>query len=124
MDEIIFSGLVFFGTHGVNPEETALGQRFSVDMTLRLDLETAGQSDDLADTVSYSAIYKLVRDEMEGEPSKLIEHLAARLLRAVLRFDTRILEAEVRVVKLSPPLKGNTTGQVGVSMSRARRWAD
>jgi len=122
MDEITLTGLVFFGTHGVNPEETALGQRFEVDVTLKLDLETAGQSDDLAQTVSYSAIYKLVRAEMEGEPSKLLEHLAARLLRGILRFDARILEAEVRVTKLNPPLRGNTTGQVGVRIRRDRSW--
>jgi dihydroneopterin aldolase len=124
MDEITLGGLLFFGTHGVNPEETALGQRFGVDLTLRFDLETAGRTDDLADTVNYSTIYKLVRAEMEGQPSKLIEHLAARLLRAVLRQDPRILEAEVRVSKLNPPLKGNTTGQVTVTMRRDRRWAE
>src|SRR3954452_13554493 len=123
MDEIILSGLVFFGTHGVNPEETSLGQRFSVDLTLSVDLERAGQSDDLADTVSYSMIYKLVRAEVEGAPSKLIEHLAARVLRTVLRHDRRIVTAEVIVAKLNPPLKGNTTGQVGVSMRRDRSWA-
>jgi dihydroneopterin aldolase len=123
MDEITLSGLLFFGTHGVNPEETALGQRFGVDVTLRLDLDASGRTDDLADTVNYATIYKLVRAEMEGQPSKLIEHLAARLLRAILRHDPRILEAEVRVVKLNPPLKGNTTGQVAVTMRRDRQWA-
>src|SRR6476661_10968334 len=85
MDEITLSGLVFFGTHGVNPEETALGQRFGVDVTLRIDLDTPGRTDDLADTVSYSTIYKLIRVEMEGQPSKLIEHLASRLALAILR---------------------------------------
>src|SRR6476646_609588 len=54
MDEIILRSMVFFGTHGVTPDETAIGQRFGVDVTLRLDLEAAGQSDDLADSVSYS----------------------------------------------------------------------
>jgi 7,8-dihydroneopterin aldolase/epimerase/oxygenase len=124
MDEIILSGLLFFGTHGVNPEETALGQRFRVDATVRLDLEGAAQSDDLAHTVSYSAIYKLIRAEMEGAPSKLIEHLAARLLRTILRHDARIQEVEVRVSKLNPPLKGNTTGEAAVAMRRDRHWAD
>ena len=36
MDEITLGGLLFFGTHGVNPEETALGQRFGVDDAPRL----------------------------------------------------------------------------------------
>src|SRR5437867_87827 len=124
MDEITLSGMVFFGGHGVNPEETALGQRFGIDVTLWLDLSKAARSDDLADTVSYSAIYKLVRAEVEGEPSKLLEHLAGRVLRQVLQHDPRIIEARVRVSKLSPPLKGSTTGEVAVTLQRKRRWAE
>src|SRR5437016_883238 len=111
MDEIMLKGLVFFGTHGANPEETELGQRFGVDLAIRLDLSRAAATDDLADTVSYSAIYKLVRAEMEGEPSNLLEHLAGRLLSKVLAHDSRILEADVTVSKLQPPLKGSTAGE-------------
>ena len=120
MDEIMLRGLVFFGRHGVNPEETELGQRFGVDLTVRLDLAEATSSDELDDTVSYSDLYKLVRDEMEGSPSRLIEHLAGRLLNKVLAFDPRIQEAEVTVVKLHPPMKGITAGDVAVHLTRRR----
>ena len=124
MDEISLSGLVFFGTHGVNTEENALGQRFGVDVTLWLDLSRAAESDDLDNTVSYSAVYKLIRAEMEGEPSKLLEHLAGRLLQRILRHDKRISEARVRLSKLNPPLKGSTTGEVAVVLQRARGWVE
>src|SRR3954465_11859111 len=106
MDEIRLSGMTFFGTHGVNPEETLLGQRFGVDLSLWLDLSTAAATDDLNDTVSYSALFKLVRNEMEGEPSKLLEHLASRLINVVLQSDARIARVRVTVTKLNPPLKG------------------
>ena len=118
MDEIALTGLTFFGTHGVNHEETALGQRFGVDVWLWLDLSNAAASDSLADTVSYAAIFKLVRKEVEGTPSRLLEHLAGRLLDAVLNHDLRIRRARVRVTKLNPPLKGSVTGQVSVVMER------
>ena len=121
MDEIALTGLVFFGTHGVNPEETTLGQRFQVDVVLRLDLSKAATSDQLEDTVSYSAIYKLVRKEVEGEPSKLLEHLASRLINTILDHDTRIEKVRIRVTKLNPPLKGSATGQVSVVLERPRR---
>jgi dihydroneopterin aldolase len=121
-DEISLSGMVFFGRHGVNPEETALGQRFGADLSVFLDLSKAGESDDLADTVSYSALYKLVRAEVEGEPSKLLEHLATRIVRKVLDHDDRIMEAQVRVTKLNPPLKGSTSGQAAVAIERDREW--
>ena len=76
MDKILLEGLVFFGTHGVNPEEKVLGQRFNVNLEIMLDLSMPAMTDNLPDTVSYSAIYKLVRSEVEGDPSKLLEHLA------------------------------------------------
>src|SRR3954470_10152555 len=116
MDEIALTGMVFFGNHGVNPEERTLGQRFGLDLTLRLDLTAASQSDALEDTVSYSAIYKLVKREIEGEPSNLLEHIAGRIARAVLAHDQRIQQVRVRVSKLSPPLKGSTAGESSVTL--------
>jgi dihydroneopterin aldolase len=120
MDRIALKGLVFYGTHGVNPEETALGQRFRVDVVLWLDLSKAATSDRIEDTVSYSAVFKLVRKEVEGEPSKLLEHLAGRLIDTILGHDSRILKVRVRVTKLNPPIKGSATGHVSVSLARLR----
>src|SRR5215208_4896476 len=83
-DEILLEGMRFYAYHGVNPEERALGQRFTVDIALAVDLRRAGQSDDLADTVSYSAVYKLVREIVEGEPRQLIEAVAEKIAVAIL----------------------------------------
>ena len=120
MDEIELSGLTFFGNHGVNPEETALGQRFQVDVSLWLDLSKAIAADNLEDTVSYAAIFKLVRRLVEGEPSRLLEHLAGRLIDSILHQDPRINKVRVKVTKLSPPLKGSATGHVSVVIERSR----
>ena len=120
MDRIELSELVFFGTHGANPEENALGQRFGVDLAVWLDLSQAARSDELADTVSYSALYRLVRAEVEGEPSKLLEHLAGRILRSVLAHDPRIRKVRVTVSKLNPPLKGSAAGKASVTVERDR----
>lgn len=57
-DRILLRGLVFHGYHGVLPEEQVLGQKFVVDASLSADLAAAGRSDDLADTVSYAAVYE------------------------------------------------------------------
>jgi dihydroneopterin aldolase len=120
MDEIALTGMTFFGRHGVNPEETVLGQRFGLDLSLWLDLSAAAKSDQLADTVSYSAVYKLVRQAIEGEPSKLLEHIAGQLVQAVLAHDPRIERVRVKISKISPPLKGSTTGEVSVTVIRSR----
>ena len=120
LDEIALRDMVFFGRHGANPEEAVLGQRFGVELRLWLDLSRPAATDDLADTVSYSGIYKLVRAEVEGEPSKLLEHLAGRIIERVLAHDERIARARVEVTKLNPPLKGSATGHVSVSLERSR----
>jgi dihydroneopterin aldolase len=120
MDEIALTGMTFFGRHGVNPEETELGQRFGIDLSIKLDLAKASETDEMDDTVSYATIFKLVRQEVEGEPSRLLEHLAGRVVRSTLALDPRIEEVYVRVIKLNPPLKGSTTGQVSVSLIRRR----
>lgn len=122
MDEIRLAGLVFYGRHGVNPEEATLGQRFGADLSIYLDTSKAGVSDNVADTVSYAALYKLLRAEVEGEPSKLLEHLAARAVRKVLEHDPRIERARLTITKLNPPLKGSTAGQASVTIERGREW--
>lgn len=120
MDEIRLTNMVFFGTHGVNPEETALGQRFGVNLCVWLDLSQASSTDSIERTVSYAGLYKLVQAEVEGTPSKLLEHLAGRIVNKVLAHDPRIERARVEVSKPSPPLKGSTTVAVAVVLERSR----
>src|SRR5829696_1513495 len=90
VDEILLEGMRFYAYHGVNPEERALGQRFTVDVVLAVDLHRAGQSDDLAHTVSYSAVYKLVKGIVEGEPRNLIEAVAEEIAAAILMGFPRV----------------------------------
>ncbi|KAI8562828.1 hypothetical protein RHMOL_Rhmol03G0065500 [Rhododendron molle] len=58
-DKLVLRGLKFHGFHGVKPEERNLGQKFLVDIDAWTDLQAAGKSDCLSDTVSYSDIYRL-----------------------------------------------------------------
>jgi dihydroneopterin aldolase len=86
-----------------------------------MDLAKAAASDSIEDTVSYSAVFKLIRSEVEGEPSKLLEHLAGRLVERITAQDTRIRKITVTVTKLNPPLKGSVTGNVSVTLVRETR---
>jgi dihydroneopterin aldolase len=116
-DRILLTGLTFYGYHGVNPEERQLGQRFVVDVALTLDLEPAGQSDDLTRTIDYGAVYRLIRDMVEGPPCNLIEAVAERIAQAILsRTGARLVE--VRVAKPWAPVKGMVAGEVAVEISR------
>ena len=121
MTDIIFlEKLQFYGYHGHNPEERTLGQRFEVDVALESSTVTAGLSDDLADTVNYSAVFKTCRQIMEGEPKKLIESVAESLARQILANEPRASAVCVTIRKPQAPLKGGIFGAAGVSIRRER----
>jgi len=119
-DRITLEGMVFYGYHGVNPEERELGQRFVVDLELEKDLSAAGLSDDLTQTVNYASAYKLAREVVEGQPCNLIETVAERLATALLSH-LSIDGVRVRVRKPWAPVKGSVLDSVAVEIVRKRR---
>jgi len=119
-DEILLEGMRFYAYHGVHPEERALGQRFTVDVTLAADLRRAGRSDDLGDTVSYSAVYKLVRGIVEGEPRQLIEAVAEEIAAEILTNFPPVQRVSVTVRKPEVPMKGSMLDAAGVRITRSR----
>jgi dihydroneopterin aldolase len=119
-DEILLEGMRFYAYHGVNPEERAQGQRFTVDVVLAVDLRRPGQSDDLADTVSYSAVYKVVRETVEGEPRQLIEAVAEAIATVILKGFPLVARVIVTVRKPEVPMKGSMLDAAGVRITRSR----
>lgn len=99
MDTITLKGMHFFGYHGTRPEETTLGQRFVVDVTLSLDLRAAGMADDLDATVDYSQVHQIAREIVTGPPLKLTEAVAERIASAVLANHPQVAMVEVSVAK-------------------------
>lgn len=103
MDSIRISGIEVFGYHGVLPEEQAAGQRFVIDLTLRLDITKASTRDDLGETVDYGAVAKKTHDLVESERFDLIETVAERVATMILE-DRRIESVEVVVHKPEAPI--------------------
>ena len=66
-DLIRLCNMQFYGRHGVNPEEQVLGQRFEVDVDLRVDTRPAALQDDLRLTINYAQVYKAVKQIVEEE---------------------------------------------------------
>ncbi len=96
--------------------ERKLGQRFVVDIDLRLDLSPASGTDDLSSTVDYGRVHAVVVEIGTREQFNLLERLAARIASTVLeRFPVR--EVTVRVTKPSPPIPGILEG-VSVEITR------
>lgn len=112
-------GMKFFGYHGVYAEENRLGQRFRVDLELKLDLSAAASTDDLRETVNYAELHALTKSIVEGPPFKLIEALAGHIASRVLQAYTRINEVTVRVIKPHPPFDVEFDG-VAIELTRKR----
>ena len=118
MDKILLSGLTFFGRHGCHAWEREGGQKFIVDIEVECDLQAAGTSDALEDTVDYVSIYNATREIMEGEPALLLESLAQRIADSALR-DEKVQAARVRIRKPHIALPA-TLDYLGVEIRRER----
>ena len=92
--------------HGCLKEETAIGSQYRVDITVNADLKKASLKDSLSYTVDYVHLNRLVKDEMKT-PSKLLEHVAKRILNRVFNEMPLVLSAKVSVSKINPPIGGD-----------------
>jgi dihydroneopterin aldolase len=104
-DKIRLINMAFYGYHGVAPEEAVLGQKFFVDLEVALDLRRAGAADDVAETLDYRDLYRVVR-ETNAQRFNLLEGFAEALAQRVLREQPCAVEVLVRVRKPSVPLGG------------------
>jgi dihydroneopterin aldolase len=95
----------FHAFHGLLPHEMTAGNEFEVSVLLEADVAAACESDNVEDTIDYSEIFMAVKAEMEIR-SLLIEHVAGRILRRILKHYAPLTFAEVRVAKLRPPVGG------------------
>jgi dihydroneopterin aldolase len=108
MDYIHVNNMQFYGYHGVLSEETKLGQRFRVTVTLAVDLKSAGETDDLNATVNYAEVYSVCQEIVEGEPAKLIETVAERIAtRLINDYAIQVKGCKVMLIKPDPPIRGN-----------------
>ncbi|MDY0394868.1 dihydroneopterin aldolase [Virgibacillus halophilus] len=98
---------LFYGYHGLFPEENKLGQPFIADVTLFLDLRAAGQTDEMNDSVDYGQVYGLIKERVEGEAKNLIESLAEDVASDLLRSFELVQACKVRITKPNPPIAGH-----------------
>jgi FolB domain-containing protein len=116
MDQIFIKDLSARGVIGINDWERTTVQEILVNITLFVDLHRVGASDDLADSLSYSAVAKKVRLHAESAARLTVEALAADLARLCLA-EPGVERVRVRVEK---PGAVRFAGSVGVEIERSR----
>ena len=120
MDRIFLRGMRFMACHGVLPHEQEVSQPFEVDVELGLSLRTAGESDDLDDTVNYAKVYRTVSSIMKGASKQLIESLAEEIAEDLLWQFSPLRWVRVTVHKPTAPIDG-IFSDVGVMILRRRK---
>ncbi len=119
-DRIQIRGLRALGHHGALPGEQDRPQPFEIDLDIEADLERAGMTDDLADTVDYGAVVEAAARVVTSERWQLLERMAHRVAHEVLAADRRVAAVAVTVRKLRPPVPVDLHS-VGVQVRRPRR---
>jgi dihydroneopterin aldolase len=122
MDCIHVSNIRCYGYIGYLPEEKILGQWFTVDLSLWLDLSVSGESDNLEDTFNYCEAVEMVKGIIRSNKFDLIEKLASAIADELLNLDNQphqrpaLQKVGVRVIK-SPPIP-DFGGQVTIDITR------
>lgn len=105
MGKIALEGLEFFAYHGFHQEERKTGNRYGVDIIVKTDFNEASSSDELTKTVDYVKLYEVICTEMQ-QPSRLLEHVAQRIVDGIFAAFTQVTAIEVTVSKYNPPIGG------------------
>jgi dihydroneopterin aldolase len=118
MDAIQIKEIKAYGYIGLLPEEQILGQWFTVDLTLWVDLIQAGDSDQIEDTVDYRAAIAIVKRLITTEKFALVERLAKAIATEILTLDL-VEQVRVQLTKISPPIP-DFGGQIVIDITRSR----
>ena len=119
-DQILLTGMEFFGHHGCSEEERQRGQVFRVDAELSLDLSLSGKSDKISDTVDYVQVFNEIRSIVSGEPKNLIETVAESIADKLLSRFVKLETVKITIYKPSPPIVG-VFDSAAVSITRSRQ---
>ena len=117
--KIHLNNMVFYGFHGVYPEERKLGQRFNVSITLQTENSLDAKIKELNDTVDYTKVYKEVKHIMEIQQFQLLEDCANTIINKILDNFPLVIGIKVTIEKPGVPMNA-ALSSVAVEMERGR----
>jgi dihydroneopterin aldolase len=117
-DRILLRNFRVMAYCGVLPEEQARRQPFEINAEVVADLQDAGQSDDLNDTINYGILGDTIAELVETGRFALLEYFAQQVADLLLA-DPRASEVTVEILKLRPPMAQDLAAS-GVRITRSQ----
>ena len=108
---IELKGLCFLAYHGLYAEERKTGNEFEIALAVSYQ-PSSGTITGISDTVNYSALYALLKTEMQ-KPRHLLETLVMELAEVIHVSFPQIKKIEITITKLHVPI-AKFTGTAGV----------
>ena len=105
MGLVSLKGLEFFAYHGYYDEEQKVGNKYSVDVTVKADLKSAAVEDALSQTVNYEGLYRIVKENMQIR-SRLLEHIGYEVIQSIFQEFLLVQWVEISISKFNPPIGG------------------
>ncbi len=106
MGTIKLKNIRTFSFHGCLLEEAKIGSDYTIDLEVKSDLRKSAQTDELADTVDYVLLNKIVVEEMAIR-SQLLEHVANRIITRCFAEIPSVSRIKLAVSKINPPIGGD-----------------
>ena len=116
---IFLDSVRLYAFHGVAEQERRVGGWFTVSVRVQYNICRAMETDCVGDTLSYADVLQVVKREM-AVPSQLLEHVAGRMARAVIKEFPGVEAVKITIVKQNPPMGTNCDG-AGVEVEVLRR---
>ena len=106
MGKVILKDIRVYAFHGCMEEEELIGSDYIVNLEVETDMHQPAYSDLLEDAVDYVLLNTIVKEEMLIR-SRLLEHIAQRIIDRILKQFPMVKNVEVKVAKQNPPIGGD-----------------
>ena len=104
MDIIKIQNLEVFAKHGVFEEETALGQKFLLNITLYTNTRHAGKTDNLMESTNYGEVCHFMTNYMKENTCQLSEAAAEQLAEVLLLQFPLVHKVDLEIKKPWAPI--------------------
>ncbi|MHB1483613.1 MAG: dihydroneopterin aldolase [Saccharofermentanales bacterium] len=119
MDKVIVKDLEVYAFHGVHAEEKKMGQMFIISAEITTSFAKAVRTDDVNDTISYSAVCKEIKNIMNDAKHNLVETVAYNIIKNLMSIYPTIISVKILIKKPWAPI-GKHLEYAAVEMERTR----